>query len=191
MGWIQPPTFVDGQQVTAGEAWNASIADNLDWLYGASAVRLTNSADISAGGGYADTWLPFDSEALNTIADGHSPATSSGKLVIGQPGLYSITLTFSFEPATAASRLVALLMLNAVTSLAEVWLDNDLNVVLQPNLHVLLPLRSGDELSALVLQSNASSETIRAEGDYTPILTAVWVAGIYPVGGDDPDRIAS
>jgi len=190
MGWIQPPTFVDGQQVTA-EAWNASIVDDLDWLYGASAVRLTNGADISVAAGYEVTTLALDTEALNTVADGHSPATSTGKVTVGQPGLYSVTVTFSFEPATAATRLFVMLMLNGVTPLAELDLDNATNVTLQPNLHALLPLRSGDELSVVVQQSNAGSEPIGAGADYSPVLTAVWVAGIYPVGGDDPDRIST
>lgn len=189
MGWVQPPTFVDGQQVT-GETWNQNVVDNLSWLNGASAVRLTNSADITAAASYGDTVVQFDTEALNTVADGHSPSSSNGQFTVGQPGLYSVTASVSFVPASVADKLIVRIMLNGVAQLAEVNLDNDSMIYLQPCLHVLLPLRAGDLLSVLVQQSNSIAETIDSDSEYSPLLTAVWVAGIFPVGGDDPDRIA-
>lgn len=190
MGWVQPPTFVDGQQIT-GETWNAFVVDNLGWLYGASAIRVTNGSAITIDASYGDTTLPFDTEALNTVADGHTPATSSGTFVVGQPGLYSVTVSFSFEPATNVDALHVFLMLNGIASRCEAKIDNEAtNSILQPSVHWLVPCRSGDQLSVVVQQSNTASETIAAGADYSPLLTAVWVAGIFPVGGDDPDRVA-
>lgn len=189
MGWIQPPTLATGTQLVAG-TWNTWVVDNLDWLHGASAMRLTSSdPTISASGSYADTTVTLNSEKLNTVADGHSPATSTGRLTIGQPGFYSLTVSYSFEPSASVSKLFTLLMLNDTVQLAELRLDNDSQQYLQPNLHCILPLRSGDELSVIVQHSSSSSETIGVADEYSPLVTAVWVAGIWPTGGDDPDRV--
>ena len=178
MGWTSPPTYADGDSFTAGD-WNAYVVDNLQSCRGSAALRLTSTTTTSMSSG-TETSQTFDQDIVNTEAGAHSPLSSSAQIVIQTPGLWSVTGTIE---ATHTSTFDAYLTLNGRTYLAETSSVVAASLLVTLNLHTVLPLRRGDQLSLHVLCGDTT--TTSNGGEWTPLLTAVRVAAMY--GHGDPE----
>lgn len=181
MGWVTPPTFAAGDTVSAAD-WNQWVQDNLEWCEGSAALRLTSTEDLSLSS-FVRTEQPLNVDALNSEAGAHSPIDSTSRITIRTPGLWSITAT---AESTMNSSFDISIMLNGTCVVGQMTSVIASTLIVQPNVHVILGLRSGDQISMALTCGVAATATAHTE--YSPVLTAVRLGEM--LGSADPEEVA-
>lgn len=179
MGWTNPPTFATGDTVSAAD-WNSWIEDNLQWCQGATALRLTSTQTMSLSS-FVPQAQPFNVDVLNSEAGAHSLLSGSAQVVIRTAGLWSITAAVE---AFEGSNFDMSLMLNGATTLATTSSILASALITTLNLHVVLSLHAGDQLTVTATCGAAVTTTVGTE--WTPLLTAVRLGAMY--GSGDPEE---
>lgn len=177
MGWIDPPAFAAGDTMSAAD-WNSWIEDNLQWLQGAAALRLTSGQSMSLSS-FVRQSQPFDIDVTNSEAGAHSPLSSSPQITIRTPGLWSVT---AIVEANEGSSFDMDLLLNGTTIVASTTSILLSALYTNLNIHVVLALRAGDTLEAAVTCGASVSTSVGSQ--WTPLLTAVRLGGMF--GSADP-----
>lgn len=172
MGYVTPVDITTSQLVTAA-IMNAYWNENVRTLANPLCVRAYHNAAQSIPNG-ALTVLAFNNERYR-VGGMHDTATNNSRFTLPSAGVYHVTFVGEFAVNATGVRQAAL-RLNGTTYIDAMSTNGNASIGTQVKLSTDYKFAGGDYVEVLVRQDSGGALNLSVAGNYSPEVTARWVA---------------